>query len=452
MSEQNGGPNEASEAGSKPDIGSTPDASKPTPGPDAPLAGHKDEPVIGAEAEDAQAVHGERLVDPHAPAEVSPESPAPLGEAVEEPVVVSEAGESLKTGAEADSSAEEDEEFVEQDHILKPAPVKPRINRPVMLLAGAAVLSLAGYLGWSQFVAQPETPESVATPAPVVEPPKHAEASRDVAPTPPIPAEANKSEHESSSSSSSSPAPETKAAEAPSSDATLLAKLAATQAALERATQKLQALEGQAAAPKSDARAATEVGSARAGDASARIVVAQSLLTALRQGDDFTAQVTALQGFDGDSPRIISLRAALNSPSAAKLAADFAALEPKLARAAAPKAAQSEQDDKPKEARTAHNYGETVLAFIETRVEKLVKISPADAPDDEQTGARLKRIEQKLLRGDIAGALAERSLLPEPAIVLSADWAKGAQTRLEAEMAAKAELSEAMDAFGRNKS
>ena len=78
------------------------DASKPTPGPDAPLAGHKDEPVIGAEAEDAQAVHGERLVDPHAPAEVSPESPAPLGEAVEEPVVVSEAGESLKPEAEAE--------------------------------------------------------------------------------------------------------------------------------------------------------------------------------------------------------------------------------------------------------------------------------------------------------------------------------------------------------------
>ena len=223
---------------------------------------------------------------------------------------------------------------------------------------------------------------------------------------------------------------------------------------MERATQKLQALEGQAAAPKSDARVANEVGAARAGDASARIVVAQSLLTALRQGDDFTAQVTALQGFDGDSPRILSLRAALNSPSAAKLAADFAALEPKLARAAAPRSAQvaKPQEVKPPETKTAQNYGQAVLAFIETRVEKLVKISPADAPDDEQTGERLKRIEQKLLRGDIAGALAERTLLPEPAVLLSADWAKGAQARLEAEMAAKAELAEAMEAFGRNKS
>ena len=223
---------------------------------------------------------------------------------------------------------------------------------------------------------------------------------------------------------------------------------------MERATQRLQALEDQAAAPKSDARAATEVGAARAGDASARIVVAQSLLTALRQGDDFTAQVTALQGFDGDSPRILSLRAALNSPNAAKLAADFAALEPKLARAAAPKSSQvaKPQEAKPQEIKTAQNYGQAVLAFIESRVEKLVKISPADAPDDEQTGERLKRIEQKLLRGDIAGALAERTLLPEPAILLSADWAKGAQARLEAEMAAKAELAEAMEAFGRSKS
>jgi hypothetical protein len=43
-------------------------------------------------------------------------------------------------------------------------------------------------------------------------------------------------------------------------------------------------------------------------------------------------------------------------------------------------------------------------------------------------------------------------LLPEPAVLLSADWAKGAQQRLDAEMAAKAELSEAMEAFGKNKS
>jgi hypothetical protein len=447
MSAQNGGPNETSEAGSKPDIGSRPDSLKPKPGPDAPFAGlTQDEPVVDADAREAREVQGDRPVDPHAPVEVSPESPAHLGEPVEEPVIASEAGESLQTEAAAESSAEEDEEFVEQDHILKPAAVKPRIGGSMILLAGVAVLGL-GYLGWTQFVAQPETPEPVAPPAPVVEPPRHAEARRDVAPTPPIPAEASKGERQSAS-----PAPQTKAAEAPSSEATLLAKLAATQAALERATQKLQALEGQAAAPKSDARAAAEVGSARAGDASARIVVAQSLLTALRQGDDFTAQVTALQGFDGDSPRILSLRAALNSPSAAKLAADFAALEPKLARAAAPKSAKSAQEDKPKEARTAPNYGETVLAFIEARVDKLVKISPADEPDNEQTGERLKRIEQKLLRGDIAGALAERSLLPEPAILLSADWAKGAQARLEAEMAAKAELAEAMEAFGRNKS
>ena len=73
MSEQNGGPNEASEAGSKPDIDSRPDGSKP--GPDAPLASHlashTDEPVIDAGAEEAQAVHGDLPVDPQASAENS---------------------------------------------------------------------------------------------------------------------------------------------------------------------------------------------------------------------------------------------------------------------------------------------------------------------------------------------------------------------------------------------
>ena len=126
MSEQNGGPNEASEAGSKPDINSRPDGSKPRPEPDTPLASHTDEPVIDAAAEEAQADHGDHLVDPQAPAEDSTEPLATEGELVEEPVIDSEAGEALQTEAAAESSAEEEEEFAEQEKIPEPAAVKPR--------------------------------------------------------------------------------------------------------------------------------------------------------------------------------------------------------------------------------------------------------------------------------------------------------------------------------------
>ena len=452
MNVQNGGPNEASEAGSAPDTGSKP------MGSDAPLA--------GGEAMSAAHIGGEPVEAPvdHAAAPAVTE-----GEAHAEPVIDSEAVEPSPPETPAESLAETEaaETEEEQEEIAAPPkPEPPRSNKSLMVAAGVVLLGAAGYLGWSQFVAEPEAPAPVVAPAPGVSPtvlpPRHAEVRpgddrSGMAPTP-APAESPKAEHGSASPPPASPAtrpsPEIDAAKTSAAETTLAAKLAATQAALERATQRLQALEGQAAAPKSDARAPNEVGMARAGDASARIVVAQSLLTALRQGDDFTPQVTALQGFDGDSPRILSLRAALNSPSAAKLAADFATLEPKLAKAAAPPSEAARSDGLKSDAPAAkpESFGKTVLAFVEARVEKLVKISPADAPDNEQTGERIKRIEQKLLRGDIAGALAERSLLPEPAVLLSADWAKGAQQRLDAEMAAKAELSEAMEAFGKNKS
>jgi hypothetical protein len=239
--------------------------------------------------------------------------------------------------------------------------------------------------------------------------------------------------------------------------AQVTAQLAATQSALAQVTQRLQSVEGKLTAPKTDNRAELEArasGVSRANDASARVILAQSLLTALRQGDDFSAQLTGLQGFDGDSPRIVSLRQALGAPSAAKLAADFAALAPKLAAAAAPQpqATTKAPDAKTQDAAAPRNLAASILTFLQVRAEKLVKIRPVDAPEgDGETGARLKRIEADLRRGDVSAALEERSRLPEPAVVLSADWAKGAQARLDAELAAKAELSEALQALSKSR-
>ena len=200
----------------------------------------------------------------------------------------------------------------------------------------------------------------------------------------------------------------------------------------------MQTVERQLAAPKAETRAeltAREAGPASKAEASARIVVAQSVLTALRQGDDYRAQLAALQELGGDPARLEQLRASLSTPDAAKLAASFVALAPKIAAAVAPPA--------PK-ARPTHGLGEAVWSFVAARAKKLVRVRAAGAPDGDGTGALVDGVEQKLLRGDLAAALAERAQLPAPALAVTADWAKVAQARLDAEQAAKAELSDSL--------
>ena len=129
------------------------------------------------------------------------------------------------------------------------------------------------------------------------------------------------------------PAPPTK------THAEMATKLAAAQAAaVERLTARLQTVEGQLAAPKNDARATVRRGCGRGrgrrigGEARRRA----SLLSALRQGDDYSAQLAALQNFGVDPARLAALRAGLSAPAVHQLAASFAALAPELAAAAAP--------------------------------------------------------------------------------------------------------------------
>jgi hypothetical protein len=395
-------------------------------------------------------------------------------------------------------------------------PRKNGLLRPLAALLALGALGGGGYYGWSTFIAptpsptkmtatlkSPETkpsvepaaeksasttvppateakdalPKSAAT-APE-EPAKAAEtkagiettAQKSASPAEPIAAAASGSSEamkKAEASAEKEKAATTKAEEArladtsvsvakepgaePKADkalAEMTSRLEAAQAALDRLGQRLQAVESQLAAPKTDMRAplaAREAGSAKDVDASARIVVAQSLLTALRQGDDYATMLTALQNLGGDPGRIARLRAGLAAPSAARLATEFVALAPKILAASAPTEAP------PQEAKAPQNLGETILTFVETRARKLVRIRPAGAPDGDETARRVKRIEKDLARGDIAAALAERAQLPAPTQTLTADWASGAQARLDAEEAAKAELTAALQALTKSKS
>jgi hypothetical protein len=386
-------------------------------------------------------------------------------------------------------------------------PRKKSSLRPLVATAGACVLGVAGYYGWTelasrdaippdlaQFAAMVRkrvdppavvAPADVASPleAPAVDSPKSdlpkAEPPKTVE-APPEPVKASAAEPTSEKMLAQATARlaaaqaaldqvterlrtvETRAVEAPHEPdktpvaesatekalAEVTSRLAASQTALEHVTARLQAVEGQLAAPKTDSRAQLgerDAGPANVGNASARIVAAQSLLSAIRQGDDYAPMLAALQNLGGDPDRIARLRAGLSAPNAEGLTRDFAALAARIL-AAAPPAPQ------PQQAKAPQNFAETALAYVENRAEKLVRIRPASAPDEAETVIRVGRIEKDLARGDIAAALAERAQLPAPALAITADWAASAQAHIDAELAAKAELAAALQGLSKSKS
>jgi hypothetical protein len=69
----------------------------------------------------------------------------------------------------------------------------------------------------------------------------------------------------------------------------------------------------------------------------------------------------------------------------------------------------------------------------------------------DQTAGHVAQTVRDLNAGNLAGALAEQALLPEPARAVSADWAQAAKARLDAEQAAKAEVGSALENLGKSK-
>lgn len=431
MSDQNGGKTEAGEA-----------ESTPRTSPDA-LSGSASEenraqPVIEGEAFDVTPAHGT------ASSESRDSAVSPEGETDPD------------HDRNSDSPAEPKKEAGQP--AIDDTPSRGGALRPVAILIGAVALGGGAYYLWDAYVATPPaTPARIALtppPAPMEptppvtapEPPREAATKMPEASPAPVADASKQAQANPVESKPAEPAPA--ATQDAKTIAEMAAKLAAAQAAVERLTQRLQTVEGQLAAPKDSARASLstrEAGPGNAGDAAARLVVAQSLLTALRQGDDYSAQFAALQNFGGDSTRLARLRAGLSAPTVNRLATDFTALAPKIAAAAAPPK-PAEDSAPPQGAR------ESILAYVQTQARKLIRIRPAGAPDKDATALLIEKIEKELRVGDLAAALADRQQLPAPALAVSADWAKLVQTRLDAETAARAELADALQNLTKTKS
>lgn len=160
---------------------------------------------------------------------------------------------------------------------------------------------------------------------------------------------------------------------------------------------------------------------AASADRAARLAAAaQVLQSAVERGAPYAAELKAVQSLGADPGTTAPLEAyaATGVPHADALAHELALLVPRLQQA------------------TDTSSGDTTfLGKLETNAQRLVRITPVDAPPGDDVTSVIARINIDALRGNIADALKEIASLPDDAKALAADWVKTAQAR-EAAIAA----------------
>jgi hypothetical protein len=190
----------------------------------------------------------------------------------------------------------------------------------------------------------------------------------------------------------------------------------------------LDALTGRVAALESAVKSLSDsvshqAASGGADDGAARLMAATEVLRgSVERGTPFQAELAAVKSLGADPTTIAPLApfAASGLPSAATLAHELAALTPALTEAVEPKQTQN-----------------TFLDRIEVNAQRLVQMSPIDAPagDDPRSVATRIGIDATHIDatdGDINAALADIAKLPDAAKVVVASWIQKAQARNKA--------------------
>jgi hypothetical protein len=171
-----------------------------------------------------------------------------------------------------------------------------------------------------------------------------------------------------------------------------------------------------------------------ADDPAARLTVAaEALRAAVERGAPYQAELAtvATLGADQTATAPLELFAADGLPNAAALAHEFAVLTPSLLQASGA----------PRET--------SFLGNLEAHVQKLVRITPIEAPAGDDPSSVIARINIDAARGDIAAALPGIAQLPESARVLAASWVKKAEARETAIAASRRIAADALAAIGR---
>ncbi|MBY0532354.1 MAG: hypothetical protein K2P86_10335 [Xanthobacteraceae bacterium] len=197
------------------------------------------------------------------------------------------------------------------------------------------------------------------------------------------------------------------------------AELNAVNRRLAQIEEKVGAL---AAAPKAEPKNETQP---------AEIVALGALRDAVAAGTPFANELAAVRGILKDrAAALASLDkfAKEGLPTTAALAKRF---EPLAAKLASPPA----QEDSGVFTRLWNNAG------------KLVEMRPVGEPQGSDPGAVVARMETKLSRGDLSGALEESKALPAQAREIAKDWFAAAEQRRDADAAIRNLINAALAAI-----
>ena len=206
---------------------------------------------------------------------------------------------------------------------------------------------------------------------------------------------------------------------------------AASQAVSQNATQRsdIEALANRVAALENAAKAlatAAPQPAAQTDDRLARLsVAAEALRAAVERGAPYQAELAAVQALGVDRTAAAPLEpfAKNGVPSAGVLAHELAAITPALQETVEPAVADG-----------------TFLERLKANAQKLVRITPVDAPAGNDPADIIARIKFDTGHGDIAAALAAIGRLPETAKTIAADWTKQAESR-DAAIAASRQIA-----------
>jgi hypothetical protein len=186
---------------------------------------------------------------------------------------------------------------------------------------------------------------------------------------------------------------------------------------------RIMALES---AVKGLAAATAPLAAAGANDRAARLTVAaQALRAAVESGAPYQSELNAVRslGVDQNATTALEPFAASGVPSAAALARELAALVPALQDAAEPRSGDA-----------------TFLDRLKSNAQKLVRVTPLNAPAGNDPQTVVDRIRLDAARADTAAALADLNALPDAVKPLAAAWSKKAGAR-EAAVAASRKIA-----------
>lgn len=166
--------------------------------------------------------------------------------------------------------------------------------------------------------------------------------------------------------------------------------------------------------------------SAGANDRAARLTItAEALRAAVERGAPYQAELSALQALGVDQKATTALEpfAASGVPSATASARELEELIPSLQDASEPRAGDT-----------------TFVERLKNNAQKLVRITPLNAPPGNDPQAVLDRIRFDAAHADIGAAVSDLNALPDGAKSLAAAWSKKAASR-EAALAASRKIA-----------